>query len=313
MKEDKRVMIVGIGGVGGYLAGMLGLRYKNLTLIARGKRKEALQKNGVVLHSDFNGEIITKPSVIEESASEVSQIQDLIFLCVKTYALPEVCRTLQSCVDDHTILIPVMNGADTADRVRDNVGKGLTVNAVIYTTSASNPDYSITQLGKYTKIILGAEEKNEKEAARAAADVLADAGIECEVYDDVRQAVWEKYIFNCAYNVITAYYLETVEHIRDRQDRREEFHTLLEEALLVAKAAGVHIRDHYVEEEFNRFLSLDEGSTSSLKRDIEAGRPSEFETFGGYLLQTADQLGVSIPLSRKFYNGLQEKLSQQTI
>ena len=56
MMEEKKMMIVGIGGVGGYLAGMTGQKYCNLTLIARGKRGEALREHGVVLHSDYNGE-----------------------------------------------------------------------------------------------------------------------------------------------------------------------------------------------------------------------------------------------------------------
>ncbi|MFR7444642.1 MAG: ketopantoate reductase family protein [Sellimonas intestinalis] len=47
------------------------------------------------------------------------------FLCVKTYALEDVCQTLGSCVDDHTTIVPVMNGADTAQRVRSIWGKDL--------------------------------------------------------------------------------------------------------------------------------------------------------------------------------------------
>ncbi|MFR7444643.1 MAG: hypothetical protein ACLUUO_15835 [Sellimonas intestinalis] len=55
-------------GVGGYIAGMVGQKYKNLTLIARGKRGEALREHGVVLHSDFHGEKIVKDGVIRECA-----------------------------------------------------------------------------------------------------------------------------------------------------------------------------------------------------------------------------------------------------
>ena len=305
---DKKIMIVGIGGVGGYLAGMIGQKYNNMTLIARGKRRDVLREHGVVLHSDYNGEIVTGAAAVVESASEAGMVQDLIFLCVKTYALEEVCSTLASCVDEHTIIVPVMNGADTAQRVREYKGKGLVVDSVIYTTAAANADYSITQLGQYTKIILGADSTKEKEAAREALKVLETAEIDCELYEDVSQAVWEKYIFNCAYNVITAYYLETVEHIRDHEGRRQEFHTLLEEALAVAEASGINIREHYIDEEYKRFLGLNEGSTSSLKRDVEAGRTSEFETFGGYLIKTAKRLKVPVPLSEQFYDGLKEKI-----
>ncbi len=61
---------------------MVGQKYKNLTLIARGKRGEALREHGVVLHSDFHGEKIVKDGVIRECAREVEEIQDLIFFFV---------------------------------------------------------------------------------------------------------------------------------------------------------------------------------------------------------------------------------------
>ena len=44
MAKDKKVAVVGVGGVGGYLAGMLGTVCPHLTLAARGKRKEALEE-----------------------------------------------------------------------------------------------------------------------------------------------------------------------------------------------------------------------------------------------------------------------------
>lgn len=312
MEEEKKILIVGIGGVGGYLAGMIGRKYKNITLIARGQRKESLKKHGVVLHSDYNGEIVVKVAAVEESAERVHEIQDFIFLCVKTYSLEEVCETLKSCIDQHTVIVPVMNGADTAERARNYLGKGLVVPSVIYTTSSVNTDFSITQLGQYTRIQLGTENRKEQEAVRRTEEILKTAGIDCEVCTDIRQAVWEKYIFNCAYNVITAYYLGNVEDIRKEKKRREEFRVLLEEAVSVAKAESVCIREHYVEEEYERFLSLNEGSTSSLKRDVAAGKSSEFETFGGYLIKTAEKQGVSIPLSKQFYIGLKEKIRSQT-
>ena len=59
-------------------------------------------------------------------------------------------------------------------------------------------------------------------------------------------------------------------------------------------------------------MRLSKGSTSSLKRDVEAGRPSELETFGGYLLEMARNLGVAVPLSEQFYDGMKEKIRNRT-
>ena len=40
MEKKVKITIVGIGGVGGYLSGMLAKTYENVTLVARGERKK---------------------------------------------------------------------------------------------------------------------------------------------------------------------------------------------------------------------------------------------------------------------------------
>ena len=62
--SDKRIAVAGVGGVGGYLAGMLGRVCPHLTLAARGKRKETLQEEGLALHSDYHGEIHIWPESV---------------------------------------------------------------------------------------------------------------------------------------------------------------------------------------------------------------------------------------------------------
>ena len=44
---EKKVAVVGIGGVGGYLAGMLGRACPHLTLAARGARRDSLLEKGI--------------------------------------------------------------------------------------------------------------------------------------------------------------------------------------------------------------------------------------------------------------------------
>ena len=48
---SKKITVAGIGGVGGYLAGMLADTYDEVSFIARGERKKSLKENGLVLHS----------------------------------------------------------------------------------------------------------------------------------------------------------------------------------------------------------------------------------------------------------------------
>ena len=109
MEKNVKITVVGIGGVGGYISGMLAKTYENVTLVARGARKKSLEKEGICLHSQYNGEITAKAKRVVESGREIEEIQDFIFLCVKNYSLEEVCRDLQNCIDSHTVILPIMN------------------------------------------------------------------------------------------------------------------------------------------------------------------------------------------------------------
>ena len=80
MQTDSKITIVGIGGVGGYLSGMLCRTFSQVTLIARGERGKSIEKEGVILHSEYNGEIHAVPPRVIHSAEEIREIQDIIFL-----------------------------------------------------------------------------------------------------------------------------------------------------------------------------------------------------------------------------------------
>ena len=65
---DKKIAVVGAGGVGGYMAGMLGRACTHMSVAARGERQAALREHGIVLHSDHNGEIVSRPERIVTTA-----------------------------------------------------------------------------------------------------------------------------------------------------------------------------------------------------------------------------------------------------
>ena len=115
--KDKKIAVVGIGGVGGYLAGMLVPAFPHVTLAARGARGETIAKDGLTLHSEYQGERRVRPERVEFEATRLSP-QDYIFLCVKNYSLEQAVEEIKGAVTDKTVVIPVMNGVDAGERTR---------------------------------------------------------------------------------------------------------------------------------------------------------------------------------------------------
>jgi 2-dehydropantoate 2-reductase len=67
MNEKIKIVIAGIGGVGGYFGGLLAKRFENsaeveIFFFARGKNLEQIQKNGLrVIHGKH--EFIARPAI----------------------------------------------------------------------------------------------------------------------------------------------------------------------------------------------------------------------------------------------------------
>lgn len=297
-------MITGIGGVGGYIASVLCANYPTVTLIARKKRKEALQKNGLVLHSDFFGEHVFHPFVTDTPAT--AGIQDIIFVCVKNYSLADALEALRPCVDKHTIIVLVLNGVDHLKTAQLIFSTGRFVDTCIYITSAYKDDFSIRQYGNFARMYLGS---SDKKAAQTAYEVLHHDGLTILKTDQITKEIWNKYILNCAYNVITAYYECTVEDALNKPTGKQEFRQLMEEAYTVGKALGVPLDDTIVDTLYNRILRQKSNNVySSLARDVIYGHQSELETFSGYLVRTAKELHLAIPLSQQCYQALSNRI-----
>ena len=312
--NNRKIAVVGIGGVGGFLAGAIGSVYEEqLTLVARGDRLISLKEQGLVLHSDLRGEIRVHPRAVV-TAQELEE-QDLIFLCVKNYSLEEACAQIRHAVGEKTIVIPVMNGVDPGDRVRAALGRGTVVDSLIYIVAFIDPDGMIVQQGDFARMRIGIKGANEqqKQAITQVSDVLTGAGIEHLVADDIELEIWRKYILNCAYNVATAAYDNNIGQLRADPVKAKEFEDLVTEAYEVALAKGVAVRPEHRQEFFDRFHHVyRDDATSSLQRDLNAGRRAEIETFSGYLVREAARLGVAAPVSQNMYEMLRKRVEQKS-
>ena len=306
----KKIMVVGVGGVGGVLAANLVKKYgESVSLIARGPRRESLRQNGLTLHSDLYGEFTVHPACIEEDPA-LCGVQDLILICVKNGGLQKVCQQILPVVGEHTAVMAVMNGVSAGQELAQRLGKGVLVDSVIYTVSSAGSDYSITQKGSYTYLNIGSHTDSEegKEAAQEIADLLNAAGVDCKVSRNVQAAIWKKYVLNCAFNVATACWGYTIGQLAADAAKRADCRALMAEAAAVAAKMGVPLPEDLVDKHMVTMMeNTTPNSDSSLSRDFDAGKVGEMEVFSGYIVRKAAELGVPAPVSREYYEGLKAR------
>ena len=307
---DLKITVMGLGGIGGLLSGALIRRYgPAVSLIARGKRAESLRTNGLVLHSHYFGEFTVQPACVTDDPSTLP-VQDIVLVCVKNGGLETAARQLQPIVGEDTLVLPVLNGVSASENLEKYLGRGHVLDSVIYTVSSAGEDFSITQLGNFTTIHMGAVHPEDAPRAAALCDVLKEAGIDCRLNEDIRAAIWNKYVLNCAYNVMTARHACTIGDVQKDPTLLAHYRGLMEEAYQVGVAMGVNLAPTLVEKNMKRLDKTDPASTSSLSRDFDAGIVGEMDIFTGDMIRMADACGTPIPLTRDYHQGLLERVAR---
>ena len=161
-----------------------------------------------------------------------SEEQDYIFICVKNYSLEDVCESIRDMVTEDTVIIPVMNGVDPGENIRRLVGKGTVVDSLIYTVAFSNADFSVSQQDTFTWLCIGIKDADERQQEKVAevAEILKGADIDYKDQGDIEVEIWRKYILNCAFNVMTAFYDNTIGELRSDPVKAQQYETLVWEA-----------------------------------------------------------------------------------
>ena len=322
-ERDMKICVVGIGGIGGFLGGELVkkmARTENLVyFMARGPRKVQYIKTGLIVRSDIQGQYRVRPYGIGETAEELG-LMDVIFLCVKSYDLEDTCRQIRRMVGPDTIVVPVMDGIDTAKKAAQYLGRGIVLDAVMYVSSESQPDFSVCQRGTFCDLFIGARfpdkisrrtgyTQKQRWAMETITAIFRYTAIPCTVTEDIELVLWKHFIFSCAYNTVTAAHGITAGDLRRKMRYQVELKGVLNECAYIARLKKMPISGTIEEELMCHALwERAPDSSSPMRLDVDSGRPAELDLFSGYLLEQARELLVDVPATRRLHEIILEKL-----
>lgn len=301
-----KICVAGIGGIGGIVGGLLAKKYPDISFIARGARKEKISKDGISVKSRLWGEFVAKPKIVTDKLEEI-ETPDVLLICVKSHSLEMICKQLEPLVGENTLVIPLMNGVDLAEKAQEYLPKATIASGVIYISAHANKDFSIEQLGRDDKVFLGKKGATAQieEKLIEVAEFIKGVGIDCKYAEDIEAIIWAKFLLNASFNVITARYLISVGGIKNNKKYQREFRALLEETLAVALKKGVNISPNLVDEYYKDILEDSNPEiSSSMKHDFEKKSKSEIELFGGYVIKEAEKLGVNVPVTKELFEAM---------
>ncbi|MGI5965624.1 ketopantoate reductase family protein [Anaerotruncus rubiinfantis] len=288
-------LIIGSGATGGCIGGYLAAAGKDVTFIARGAHLAAMKEHGFLLHGTRMGEVKIDP-VQACTAEDYTGKADVIFLCVKGYALEGVLPLMSKAAKPDSIIVPMLNIVGTGGALQERFPEYTILDGCIYIGSYINAPGEVTQTGDTFRVVYGEREGSAHAAQLAAiADDLREARIDPVVSEDIRSAAFAKYCMVSPYAAVEAYYDILTEPLQKPGRERDLYVALTKEAIAVGRAMGLTLADQIVDDNLMQVDESTPDSSASMYKDLKRGGESEIDGLLFQVVRLARQYGVSVP------------------
>ena len=111
-----KVLIYGVGGVGGFIGSFLEKTEYEISYIARGKRYEFLKNQGLILNSKVESLKFKNLNVIDQLKE--GETFDIIIITVKLYDFDFVIEEINKKIKGNYIILPFQNGIYAEEKIK---------------------------------------------------------------------------------------------------------------------------------------------------------------------------------------------------
>ena len=291
----------GAGGTGGVLGGYLALAGNDVTLIARGRHLEALQKNGLTIESQHRGTLHIK-NIRAQTTDSYDETPDVLFVCCKYYGLPDAVAFAKKAASPDTLIIPILNVFGTGEVMQADL-PGLTcLDGCIYVFGSLKKPGVIEQPQKILRVIFGFRpdaDKRLEEKAKALEKLLQAADIRGHYSLDIRRDALTKFAFVSPMGAAGLYHNVTSEAFQKPGAVRDTYLALIKEVEALGHAMGITFDKDLVETGIAFIDAFAPGLKTSMQRDVDKGGVSEFDGLVNRVVALGERYHVPVPTYKK--------------
>jgi len=283
---DKKIAIVGLGGVGGFLCASFVKAGLDVVGFARGEHLKVLKENPLVVEEDTQSWSVTCKV---KSLDEADEKFDVVLFCVKSYDLESSYKKIQKNLHKDSIIISFSNGVNNGDVLR-KLSTCKVVDGCIYILSHIKQAGVIQKKGVVFNAIFG-----ENETLK---EIFEKSNLRYKMQTDIQTALWKKFIFISAFATLTSYYNKPIGYIYEHH--QDEVKAILQTIADVASKKGINIQNE-VEKSLHVASKVPYDSSTSMHKDFQNSKKTELETLCGYVVNEAKSYNIDVSLMEKIY------------
>lgn len=300
------ITIIGIGGVGGYIGGMLAEQYANhenihIHFICRGEHLAAIQKSGLELDTK-EGKRTVKPYAASNRIASNTSI-DYLILATKSYDLSSVMEEITPNISEQTIILPLFNGVDSFEIITQRFPGNEVWNGCVYMVARKIDAGKVAETGHAPQLYFGLENGNTSRL-KEFEEICKSASIPTFYVTDITKTVWEKYVFISVMASLTSYYDSNFGEVLGSDERKVLLNQLLDEVIALSKKMGVNLDSNIKEITLAKISKLPAHITSSMHSDFIKENKTELNSLCKYVLEKAKLFNLSVPGFTEMYDRL---------
>ncbi|OYY94488.1 MAG: hypothetical protein B7Y41_06540 [Hydrogenophilales bacterium 28-61-23] len=298
-----KIGVLGPGAVGGLLAALLCRSGNQVCCFGRELAVESIQRRGIRVQSAVFGAFDAHPMASMSASSPV----DVVFIAVKASALEVALGSISAAIGDETAIVPLLNGIGHRERIRDVLGLRVVVGTIgaVEVTLGDNRDV-LHRSSMIPHMELASDGDVSPDVVSAIASTVRRAGLSVTIGANENEVIWKKLVRLSAIATLTTYMQSPVGAVRTNQQSRDMLAAVVGELSQVAQSQGVRLFESDV---MHQIDGLPETLTTSMQRDVGAGRPSEIESILGEPLRLGQSLGLPVPAMERCYSFIKARVS----
>ncbi len=302
----KRIAVIGIGGIGGYIGFNLANYYEDNDLYEvvfvqrKGKHFDELGKNGLTFIEGTP--CTTFADLVTDNPSSIG-IFDIIIFCTKSTDLENSAQSVKNNVNKNTVFVSTLNGVNNARRLKKIFPENIILDGCIYIASHITKPGTVQLEGVIPRLFIGNIDGNS-EREHEIETIMQNAGINTILTDNIVSEIWKKYIFVCSIASVTSLYNVPIGSVVENEEILSVWINLMNEEIQLAQKESINIKEDIIQSFLDRAKTIPHDSKSSMQIDIERDKPTEIEIFAGYVVNRSKELKISVPYHEDIYGKL---------
>lgn len=306
-----KICVIGVGAVGGILVLNWAQASVELSLIEREPLLSAIRKKGLKMVGPEGECVEAQPYCVGDS--RLLPTQDFVFVCVKTYDIPDAIKTIIPLLGERTRVIFVQNGIpwwyfyglegpwkdasidclDPDGSIRAAIDPWRTIGCVTYVASRVIEPGIVQQTGD-NRFDFGEPTGGVSKDCRRIVDLLEKTGVDARISERIRDEIWLKLWGNLSLNPLSVLSGATFDQMCGDPSMRNVILKMMTEAQVIAERLGARFGTG--KEERLREAEKLKGFKSSMLQDLEAGRRLEIDAIIGVVSEMGRMTNLPTPM-----------------